>query len=492
MKTKYIWLITFLALASILFLQGMWVHNTYKLYEAELKKQISERFNLSVQKETIWQFTNPDTIALLKAFPGEDRKININIVFSENITNDSLEKTFDQGLLNAIKNNRIMQDTMYVYINKGFMPPFSLNKLDSIFTEESMKDFHHKERLAWMKKFKSASSAINSMFSYTITDSLGKQIDFFSHNPKGEPLLTYNETVKLRNIDPEYITLHISYGYFIGVNLGKMFLLTIVSVIVVLFVAYSLIRQIKIINRQEILAKQREDFTHSMIHDLKSPVTSIVSGISALKSGKLDDKPEKKEQFYSIITQESERIRRLVNKVLEVANVEDGSAVVSKTPVNLPDLLNSLTDKYKTDSEKPVFFHINLNGVETIEADQHYIYEAFDNLIENAIKYSKENEDADITITGIQKKNETQISFKDLGIGVSKKDQKKIFQKFERSMAVINRREKISGFGLGLNFVSQVIKAHGGTIKVNSRLGSYSEFIINLPDKDGNNKTVTD
>jgi two-component system phosphate regulon sensor histidine kinase PhoR len=229
-----------------------------------------------------------------------------------------------------------------------------------------------------------------------------------------------------------------------------------------------------------------------MIHDMKNPIASIVSGISSLKSGKLDDKPEAKEHHYKIITQNGERMLRLVNKVLEVANLEDRSAVVTKTSVNLPDLLNDLIDKYQTNAAKSVFFHINLNGVETVYADRHYIYEAFDNLIENAIKYSKENEDADLTITSIQKRNETQLSFKDLGIGIAEKDQKKIFQKFERSMAVISAKNKISGFGLGLNFVYQVIKAHGGTIKVNSRLGSYSELIINIPYKDGNDKTVTD
>ena len=110
----------------------------------------------------------------------------------------------------------------------------------------------------------------------------------------------------------------------------------------------------------------------------------------------------------------------------------------------------------------------------------------FDNLIENAVKYSKENEDADITVTSSQNGNSIQITFKDLGIGISEKDQKIIFQKFERSMAVINSPNKISGFGLGLNFVQQVVQAHGGTVKVNSRLGSYSEFIINLPNNESN------
>ena len=271
--------------------------------------------------------------------------------------------------------------------------------------------------------------------------------------------------------------------YKLSIANNRMFLMLIGSVIIVLFVAYSLIRQITNINRQETIAMQQQDFTHSMIHDMKNPVTSIVTGIHTLKSGKLEDKPEVKERYYSIIAQEGKRMLRLVNKVLEVANLENESVVVLKTPVNLSDLLNSLTDN-QANAAKPIHFHIELNGVETIYADWHYIYEAFDNLIENAVKYSKENADADITISSIQKGNETQLSFRDLGIGISKKDQKKIFQKFERSMAVINNQEKISGFGWGLNLVYQIIKAHGGTIKVNSRLDLYSEFIINLPTGD--------
>ena len=271
-----------------------------------------------------------------------------------------------------------------------------------------------------------------------------------------------------------------------------MLLMLIGSGIVVLFVAFSLIWQIMIINKQDTLAKQRQDLTHFMIHDLKNPITSIVSGITSLKSGKLEDKPEAKERHYAVITKNSERILRLINKVLEVAGLEENSVAVSKTTVNLSDLLNDLTAEYQTGFSKAVHFHIELNGVETIYADRHYMYEAFDNLLENAVKYSKENEDADITITSIQKGNTCQISFKDLGIGIPEKDQKKIFRKFERSTTVINSKKKISGFGLGLNFVYQIIKAHGGTISVNSRLGSYSEFIINLPDKDGNDKTVAD
>jgi len=458
MKTKSIWVITFLALASILFLQGMWLHNTYKLYDAEFKKKVRELFILSVNKEKYWQLSHPVIDS-----HGERK---MSIVFP-NMENESIE--------NSINFNKIFQDSMYVYNKEGIFPPFSLEKLDSIFNAGS-KNIYKK------------------MYYLAITDSLGKQVDFLNHYLPDFLInhFTHKETVQLRNIDPVYITIGFSSLYITGYIFGRMGLLLIGSVIVAAFVAFSLIRQIRIIRKQELLAKQRQDFTHSMVHDLKNPVTSIITGINALKSGKLDEKPEMKEHFYSIITQESNRIHQLVNKVLEVANLENGSAVLSKTSVNLPDLINGLTDKYQTGSEKPVYFHIELNGVETIYADRHYIYEAFDNLIENAVKYSKENEDADITIASIQNGNETQLSFKDLGIGISEKDQKRIFQKFERSMAVISSKNKTSGFGLGLNFVSQVIKAHGGTIKVKSKLGAYSEFIIDLPNKDGNEKTITD
>jgi len=438
MKNKHIRLITFFALTFILVLQGIWLYNTYQLLDGEFKKNISNLFIISVENASMSQIENP-----IINFPG--RKLE-----GFRVQNDHYV------------NNRVLQDWIY---KEGRFPPISLENLDRLFNDEYKKSYK------------------NLNYSFSITDSLGKQTDSFSHGQKNlNERFAYRETIQLRNIAPEYITLVIASPY--KIIFGKMLLMLIGSVIVVLFVVYSLIWQIMIINRQDTIAKIREDFTHSMIHDLKNPISSIISGINSLKSGKLDDKPQVKAGYYSIMTKEGERMLRLINKVLELVNLDNAHAVVSKTAVNLSELLSELTKAYETNAAKPVHFHMELHGVENIYADRHYIYEVFDNLIDNAVKYSKENEDADISIASIQKENETQLSFKDLGIGIAEKDQKKIFQKFERSMAVIKNQKKISGFGLGLNFVYQVIKAHGGTIKINSRPGSYSEFIIHLPTGD--------
>ena len=261
-----------------------------------------------------------------------------------------------------------------------------------------------------------------------------------------------------------------------------MLLLLTGSFILAVIIVYGLILQITIINRQKKIAELRQDFTHAMVHNIKNPITSILIGISSLKSCKIEDKPQMKEQHYKIITQESERILHLANKVLAIARFEEQRVILSKQAVNLSDLLGRLIEKYTVYAKK-VHFYRTLNEVETIYADQDSIYEAFDNLIDNAIKYSKETQDVEIYITSLHSGNNTRIIFKDMGIGISGKDQKVIFRKFARASSVIKNVNKTNGFGLGLHFVFQVIKAHGGTIKVNSRLGSYSEFIINLPDK---------
>jgi two-component system phosphate regulon sensor histidine kinase PhoR len=448
MKTNYIRLVTLVALVSILILQGIWLFNTYKLLEGEFRKNVSSTFILSIEKEAILRVDDPTRPPTHKRVEGV------------RLQNDHYT------------NNRAIQD--WIYEERNFLP-ISLEKLDSIFNQDSKKSFKH----------------LN--YSFVLSDSLGNETAFFSHVLKNtNERFAYKETIQLRNIAPEYITLVVASPY--KIIFGQMLLLLIGSIVVVAFVVYSLILQIRIINKQDKIATLRQDFTHAMIHDMKNPVMSILMGVSTLKSGKADDKPQVKEHFYVIITQEGERILKLANKVLEIAQFEGQQVILNKQVINLPEMLENLKEKKTTQSAKKVVFHFDLNNVETIYADQHYIYEVFDNLIDNAIKYSKENNDVEITITYFHKGNNIQLIFKDNGIGIAAKDQKKIFQKFERSMAVINNKNKISGFGLGLNFVYQVIKAHGGTITVNSQLGSYSEFIISLPTKkdNENDKIATD
>jgi len=447
MKNNFVRLITFVALVSILFLQGIWLYSTYKLLEIEFKKNISNLFIDSLEKEVFLRMEDPAR---------EKEETDGKTVEGFHPMND------------PYTNSRAFQDFLYKYYKDDY--PVSLEKVDSIFNSR-VKDYYK-----------------HLNHSLVLTDSFGNKkqnVTFGENNTDNH--FAYKETIKLRNIDPEYITLTITSPY--NIIFGKMLLMLIASFILAIIVFYGLILQVRMINQQNKTAKMRQDFTHAMIHDMKNPLTTIRTGINTLKTGKIEDKPERKVRYYAIINEECDRLLKLVNKTLETANFEGQKITLKKERINLPDLINDLTEKYQLNPIKPVHFHIDLDGVETIYADLHYTTEVFDNIIDNAIKYSKENEEPEISITASFTAKNAQIKFKDNGIGISADDQKKIFKKFERSMAVINNPKKVSGFGLGLNYVYQVIKAHGGNIDVNSKLGSYSEFIINLPNNE-NDKTV--
>ena len=454
MKNRYVNLITFAALVCILFLQGIWLYNTYKLLDADFKKNISAYLFRSTEKELQIRDEDPELCKWQK-----DNHIRRII---DNVTpyND------------PYPNHRYREDYNYKFKDDPFRKPFSLEKVDSIFKSDIKKDFG------------------NLNHSILITDSLGNQKQFISSGEKNAgSRFAYKETLKLRNIDPEYITLAITSPY--KIIFGKMALMLVASFILAVIVVYGLILQTRTISEQNKIAQLRQDFTHSIIHDMKNPITAIIMGIGALKSGRLDNNPKDKNQYYKIITREGEHILKLSNEILEIAKFEKGEALLSKQSINLSDLLESLKEKYLINTRKKIHFHMELNESETIRADLHFINEAFDNLIDNAIKYSKEDEEVEIRISSSRNGNTTRIIFRDNGIGIAEKDQKIIFQKFERAMAVIKSQNKVSGFGLGLNFVYQVVKAHGGTIKVNSRLGSYTEFIINLPYNE-DDQTITD
>ncbi|MDR3339899.1 MAG: HAMP domain-containing histidine kinase [Candidatus Symbiothrix sp.] len=436
MKNNYIKLITSVALVAIFVLQGMWLYNTYTLLETEFNKNLSNIFIGSIEKEAYIRMDNP----LRKKY------LEHKIIEGYSVKND------------RYTNIKALQDFLY----SGEFP-VSTAELDTILNKD-------------MKILKIQN------YSLSVVDSLGNESGRINHGKTG--LSPYMEKIQLTSVNPQYAILIVSSPY--KIIFEKMLLLLIGSLVLAIAIGYCIFLQIKIIIRQDRIAEIRQDFTYAMIHDMKNPITAILMGINTLKSGKIDSKPEMKAQFYRAIAKEGEHILTITNKILTIAQFEEKKIVLSKHPIDLAELIDNLMEKYELNTSKEILFHVALNGGKNIYADYEYIYESFSNIIDNAVKYS--NEKVNIYITSIAKDKFVQVKFKDDGIGISAKDQKKIFDKFERASAV-QKEQKASGFGLGLNYVYQVITAHGGKIELNSELGSYSEFIINLP---YNDKIITD
>ena len=307
-----------------------------------------------------------------------------------------------------------------------------------------------------------------------------------SINPKNQIIYEKSNNHNLSQlgiIKSNIIPTRIDFSYGIQMMLdspyiyiiGRMGLLLISTIILVIFVISCIAYQIRIIARINKISQIREDFSYAMVHDMKTPLTTIFTALSFLHSGRLDDKPETKEKFFNVAKEEADRLLTLTNKLLTISK----KMKMECEKIALEPMLVRLADKFKVKSHKPVSFEFDLQTPE-IYADAEYIEEVFSNLIDNSIKYSKER--VDIRVSSSKNDLYSIIKIYDNGLGISEKDQRSIFNKYERAAAGSrSRRKKASGFGLGLNFVQQVIESHKGKIFVNSIEGEFTEFIIYLP-----------
>ena len=250
------------------------------------------------------------------------------------------------------------------------------------------------------------------------------------------------------------------------------------AIILILFGAI-LLRLLRYLDEQKMMADLRNDFSYAMVHDMKSPLSSIIMGARFLHSGKVDDKPQIKEKYYSIIESEAEHLLALVNKLLTISKLENKKLILNKQTVNLEPIIDDLVEKAKTKTEKKLHFTVDLLNHHVL-ADEQYLAEAISNLIDNAIKYSKD--EIEISITSQENDKYILLKVRDNGIGISKEDQLIIFDKFGRAaIHEQNRKGGVSGFGLGLNYVDQVMQAHGGKVTVQSEKDQYSEFTLYIP-----------
>ncbi len=246
-----------------------------------------------------------------------------------------------------------------------------------------------------------------------------------------------------------------------------------------LFIVICFIYQHKLIRTLRSILQIREDFSYAMVHDMKTPLSTIFMVLNLLHTGRLDDKPDKKEKYFQIAESETDHLLTLTNKILTISKLEQQKLEMHKEELELEPIIGKLIDKFTAKAEKPVHFIKDVQ-IKVIYADEEFLEEILSNLIDNAIKYSKES--VEITLSSTSNERYTILKVHDNGVGISDKDQKVIFNKYERAAAGRQKRKKgTSGFGLGLNFVQQVVEAHEGKIIVNSIEGEFTEFVIYLP-----------
>ncbi len=220
----------------------------------------------------------------------------------------------------------------------------------------------------------------------------------------------------------------------------------------------------------------RSDFIANASHELKTPLTSIKGFIETLLEGALDDK-ENNRNFLAIIQEHAERLNNLVNDLLSLSHLESKEITLEKKDINLRQLVEGVISGFKSQLRKKNIEAKNeLPANLSIKADKNKIEQVFTNLIDNAIKFNKE--EGFIRIHSQDVNGKIKIVVEDSGIGIPEKDLSRIFERFYRVDKA--RSRELGGTGLGLSIVKHIIELHKGSVGVESVEGFGSKFWIIL------------
>jgi signal transduction histidine kinase len=251
---------------------------------------------------------------------------------------------------------------------------------------------------------------------------------------------------------------------------------TIITLVVVLISGAVLIS--RTIAQEMAVLRLKSDFVSSVSHEFKSPLTSIKSLAERLRDGKVTDSNRMKE-YFSVITQDADRLARLVTNILDFSKIEEGKREFEFVETDLAKLVTqNIEDFQKEEIAKGVRIQTQITeDIPLIFGDKDALSQALNNLLENAVKFSLNRKEIDVIL---EKDDENIIlEVKDKGIGIPRDEWDKIFDKFYQGRNEV--RQSTKGTGLGLTLVRHTVEAHGGRIQVESRVGEGSVFSIVLP-----------
>ena len=258
----------------------------------------------------------------------------------------------------------------------------------------------------------------------------------------------------------------------------RVWIILISSIVLIAVLIYCFYYSIKSLLKQRKVAELKNDFISNMTHELKTPITSINLACETITDDNFDFNRERVNNYLTIISDENKRLKTLVNNVLDSSFIDSDQLKLSKSSQNIADLIHAVVQRFNLILiSKNGAIETNLDKNITSIIDKFHFSNALFNIIDNAIKYSEASPKIIIDLT--KKSDCLEIKISDNGIGISKTNQSKIFDKFHR--VTQGNIHNVKGFGLGLNYVKKIIELHNGTITVESEVDKGSVFIIELP-----------
>jgi two-component system phosphate regulon sensor histidine kinase PhoR len=386
---------------------------------------------------------------------------------------ESQAKTFE-NLRNELMQNKnetvndLYDELISINVYKDYKPKVDSIMLDTILKQELI------------------DGGITTNFKYSISNKLG---DSKTNSNYKEPQMdcdsvncffAINLSPNNVYVTPQFLSVHFpnQKNYL----LKKMWLMLCVSGMVILILILAFYYTISTISKQKKLSLIKNDFISNMTHEFKTPISTISLACEMLHDETVAKTPEKQFRFVKMIRDENKRLSILVESILQTSILDKGEFKLKRTENDVHEIIEqAIQNTQLLIDARQGSISKQLNAKKhVINADKLHLTNIIFNLIDNAIKYTKDNPEIVISTNDTEKGIE--ITIKDNGIGISKENQRKIFDKFYR--VPTGNVHNVKGFGLGLSYVQAVVFKHNGTINVNSELGKGSTFIIIMPYKE--------
>ena len=390
---------------------------------------------------------------------------------------DIKEKELDQDLKTAL---RSVAENM-AESNKTPLPYKSVYQMNSDYFVVNINDTINADYLEIYLENEFNIKDLLLDFQYGIFNCTTEKMEYgknFILNEKGEYITKSIEEIEFRK--------HEEFVYYFGIkfpdkkkyitsNMGISYFFSSLLLLVIIIFVYALITILK----QKRLSEVQKDFINNMTHELKTPISSITISSDVILNPDIINKPEKLRNYAMIIKDQAIRLQKQVEKVLQMAILEKEKIKLKLEIVNIHDVIKNTVQNIEPslkNKEGKLDYSFEGDNIE-IKADTTHFTNILFNLLDNAIKYTEEK--PEICITIIKSGKNIMLSISDKGIGIKKENQKKIFDKFYR--VPTGNIHNVKGFGLGLNYVSKIVKAHKWKIIIESEFGNGSKFTLIIP-----------
>ena len=299
------------------------------------------------------------------------------------------------------------------------------------------------------------------------------------HNLTDPTTATYKVQLFPNDLYPSDSYLLLQFPFQRTYVLKSMWLTLLLSLAFVLLVMGIFYTTIRTILRQKKVSEMKNDFINNMTHELKTPISTISLACEALQDPDMSASVELRTNYVGMINQENKRLATLVDTALKTAILDRGEVTLNKETVLCHHLIEQISGNFTLKvTKRGGALKLNLKAQNhELFIDKLHFTNVLNNLLDNALKYSDEK--PEVVISTKNKGNKLLVVVKDNGIGISKDNQKKIFDKLYRVHT--GNVHNVKGFGLGLSYVKAIVEKHRGNITVQSQIGKGSQFTITIP-----------